>query len=440
MCYIHSLITNTAMVATRRRNKGGKPVFAGAQGCVFVPSLKCKNRPRNMTDGNISKLGYRAGSESEIREQEKIMPYIKKIRNYEKFFSVRASSCEPDALTPHDLEGFNETCINFDKDIDASNVNRNLDKLRAINMPHLGTDLTGWMEKSPLDARRVRQLNDHISMLLVRAIVPMNQQGVLHNDLKSENLMMDTAETTVRVIDWGLAGITAPHHVIPEHHFMNNPVTFNRPFSTMIISHDIDALYHNFISQLPANFDPQQLEPFVNGLYTDYRKMAPTGHDYLTYIFKSMFNMNTETATRVLTAVIEKYNAVILYHFTNPARRKFMLHEYFNKVYRYNTDVWGTMSVFYSMFMLPRNHFIMPDSTYAAMLQQYRALFRTIVFVNGHKRMNVQRIVQHLRQINNTVAAAQNKSVKKMVKFNIATRNPRHTQRVPTPHPLKGVY
>ena len=409
-------------------------MFAGAQGCVFAPSLKCKNRPRNMNDGNISKLGYKAGSESEMREQEKIMSYVKKIRNYERYFSMEASSCEPDTLSPPDLEGFNETCINFNKDdINASNINRNLDKLRAINMPHLGQDLKVWMEKSPLDARRLRQLNDRISELLVHAIIPMNQLGVMHNDLKSENLMMDKTETNVRVIDWGLAGIATPNQPIPEHHFMNNPVTFNRPFSTMIISRDIDAL-------MPAKFGPEQLNPFVHGLYAEYREMAPTGHDYLTYVFKSMFKLNTETATLVLNATIEKYNAEILYHFTNPARRKFMLHEYFNKVYRFNTDVWGTMSVFYNIFMLPRDHFIMPDSTYAAMLQQYRALFRTIVFVNGHKRMNVQRIVQHLRTINNTVAAARNKSVKKMVRFNIDTSKTRHTQRVPTPHPLKGLH
>ena len=425
---------------TRRRNKGGKPVFAGAQGCVFVPSLKCKNRPRNVNDGNISKLGYKAGSEFEMREQEKIMPYVKKIKNYERYFSVQASSCEPDTLSPDDLEGFNETCINFDKDINASNVNHHLDKLRAINMPHLGTDLIGWMEKSPMDARRVCQLNDHISKLLVNAIVPMNQLGVMHNDLKSENLMMDKTESNMRVIDWGLAGISTPRQIIPEDYFMNNPVTFNRPFSTMLISSDIDDLYRKFISQLPAHFEPEQLEPFIHDLYKEYREMAPTGHDYFIYIFKTMFKLNTETANIMFNTTMEKYNAKILYHFTNPARRQFIMHEYFNKVYRYNTDVWGTMSVFYNFFIMQRNHFTMPDSTYAAMLQQYRTLFRTIVFVNGHKRMNVQRIVQYLRTINNTVSSARNKSIKKMVRFNIGTSKTRDTQRVPTPYPLKGLH
>jgi serine/threonine protein kinase len=428
---------------TRRKNQGGKPVFAGAQGCVFIPSLKCKHRPRNLNDGNVSKLGYKDVSESEMKEQSQITQYIKKIKNYDRYFSVHANLCEPDTLSPEDLVGFNETCINFEnEDINASNVNQHLDKLGAINMPNLGDDLKVWIEKSPLDARRLRQLNDHICDLLVHAIVPMNQLGVMHNDLKSENLMMD--KTNMRVIDWGLAGITTRNQIIPQHYFMNNPVTFNRPFSTMIISRDIDELYHKYVSQLPARFESDQLEPFIQNLYKTYQKLAPTGHQYYTYVFKTMFGLTTETATQMLHATIDKYNAKILYHFTNPASRKFMLNEYFNKVYRFNTDVWGTLSVFYSIFILPRDHFIMPDSTYVAMLQQYRTLFHTMVFVNGHKRMNVQRIVQHIRRINNTVN--RNKTVKKMVRFNLdatnanrtnASTNGRRLHRVPTPYPLK---
>jgi thiamine kinase-like enzyme len=159
-----------------------------------------------MLDGNISKLGYKEGSDFEMREYEKITPFIKKIKNYEKYFNVRATSCEPDVLSTSDLIGFNDVCHNFRKEsITASNVNDNLDQLRAINMPDLGMDLKGWMDKMPLDAQRVRQLNDHISELLLHAVVPMNQEGVMHNDLKSENLMMDRADDNLRIIDWGLA-------------------------------------------------------------------------------------------------------------------------------------------------------------------------------------------------------------------------------------------
>jgi hypothetical protein len=423
-------------VTRRRKVKGGKPVFSGSQGCVFIPSLKCKGRPRNMNDGNISKLGYKEGSDFEMREYEKITPFIRKIRNYDKYFNIRVHSCEPDVLSTSDLINFNEVCRhNFDESITAENVNANLDKLRAINMPNLGLDLKEWMEKLPLDARRLRLLNNHISELLLRAVVPMNTMGVMHNDLKSENLMMDLKEHHVRIIDWGLAGVTSLHQVIPARYFMNNPVTYNRPFSTMIISSEIDGLFQNYMSPQRRVTAPEDLKPFVNGLYSEYRNLAPTGHKFLTYIFEAMFNLNPETANAVLTEAVEKYNADILYRFTS-ADGKFRLHEYFDKVYRYNTDVWGTLSVFYNMFMLPRDHFIMSDAVHQSVLNQYRNIFRTM-FVNGHMRMNVRSIVQQVQRINQLFTKAKfNKSVK-AVRFNVQSPpvHRRQVKRVPTPYP-----
>lgn len=425
------------------KRKGGKPVFAGAQGCVFDPALKCKHRPRDIHDGNVSKLGYIKSAEFEMREYEQIRPFITQIKNYDKYFNIRASVCEPDALGPEDLAGFNDMCTLFtDTSIDASNVNANLDKLRAINMPNLGTDLKGWMKQSPLDAHRLRHLNGHISELLVRAVVPMNRLGVMHNDLKSENLMMDHAGANLRIIDWGLAGIATPEAPIPERYFMNNPVTFNRPFSTMIVSDDLPPI--------PA---PEEVAPFVARLYREYRELEPIGHTYYTYIFESIFGLTTEAASRTVNAAVERYNADILRHFTDD-RGEFRLHDYFSNVYRYNTDVWGTLSVFYNVFMLPRSHFILPDAVYHDMLRRYRALFTTSVFVNGHLRMNVPHIVDQLRQISEAITnpKAQSRSrfkpkikvktMKKTVRFNLGTRrqgNPRHIhmQRVPTPYPLR---
>jgi hypothetical protein len=422
----------------RRRNKGGKPVFAGAQGCVFVPSLKCKHRPRNANDGNISKLGYKEGSEFEMREYEKIAPFLKKIKNHEKYFNIRASLCEPDALTTSDLVDFNNVCKNFKEDINASNVNSKLDKLRTINMPDLGIDLKVWIEKAPLNAQRLRHLNNHLSELLVHAVVPMNQQGVMHNDLKSENIMMDKNDANMRIIDWGLAGISTSYQLIPGRYFMNNPVTFNRPFSTMIISSEIDNLYAKFTA------GAESIEVFMKELYKEYRKLAPTGHEYLTYIFETMFNLKPEAAEVALKSAVENYAAEILQHFTDPMRKKFKLNEYFDKVYRYNTDVWGVMSVFYTIFMLPRDHFSMTNAIYYDMLHRYRSLFRTVVFVNGHKRMNVQDIVHQLRQINDAVMMPKNsnKSIKKKVKFNIGANEGDHAHRyrIPTPHPLKWLH
>ena len=429
---------------THHGQTGGIPIFAGAQGCVFKPALTCKNQHRNYNDGNISKLGQKEGAEAEMREYEQIKQYLRKIKNYKQYFSVQAELCEPDPLEPRDLVNFDDVCTNLKQfNITAANVNANLSKLRMINMPDLGIDFKKWMEQTSFNAANLRQLNDRISNLLVHAVVPMNRLGVIHNDLKSENVMLDRNNYT-RIIDWGLAGITTPNQVVPAHHFMNNPVTFNRPFSTMVISTDALELYSSVVLKsmaAAASLTVERIKHFTRALYTeDIDTFDIAGYKYLQYICKSMFGSEND---EMLMDAVATYNAEILYHFTDRASLTFRLDEYFSKVYRYNTDVWGLMSVFYSIFMMPRKSFIMADAAYADMLRRYRTLFSTVVFANGHERMNVSHIVQQLRQISDAVSNAHRHRTQKKrtvrVRFNFnmkpkANPKPKTIARVATPY------
>jgi hypothetical protein len=417
----------------RRRRKGGVPIFAGAQGCVFKPALKCKDGRRDVNDGNISKLEERESAEAEMREYTQIKHYIGKIKNHERYFSMQTHLCEPDALEPSDLVNFDDVCVNLERvNISAANVNANLGKLRMINMPDLGVDLKQWMGQTPLNPDRIRQLNDHISTLMIRAVGPMNRLGVIHNDLKSENVMIDRTGNA-RIIDWGLAGITTPQQVIPVRHFINNPVTYNRPFSTMVISPKTCELYDSVVlkSATATASSPtvEQLKHFTRAVYKEYiAAYDDNGYKYFQYIFKSMFGSNDE----MLLDAVATYNAEILHHFTG---QKFRWREYFSTVYRYNTDVWGLLSAFYSLFMMPRKSFAMSDAAHADMLHRYRTLFRTVVFANGHERMNVAHIVQQLRQISDAIRVHPQK---RTVRFNLNPNQKLHrntVKRIATPYP-----
>ena len=427
---------------TTRRKTGGVPIFAGAQGCVFRPALKCKGRPRNYHDGNISKLGDTKGIEYELREYDQIKHRLLRIGNHAKYFSMRASMCEPDALDHHDLAKFDSVCVNMPRlNITAANVNDNLSRLRMLNMPDLGIDLKKWMDQTVFDAPRIRQLNDHISTLLIHAVGPMNRLGVIHNDLKSENVMMDAAGNA-RIIDWGLSGISTEQDVIPLRHFMNNPVTFNRPFSTMVISPNTCKLYESAVlSNASERPTMEQIKHFTLDVYKRYNDAFDVSiYNYYRYTFMYIFGLSETDAGELLVDMVATYNADILHHFTDPANRTFRLNDYFSTVYRYNTDVWGLMSVFYSIFMLPRKRFLISDHAYDDMLRRYRDLFRTVIFANGHKRMNVPHIVQQLRHINNAVGRLP--KPKKTVRFNERNRNERNKsiKRVPTPYPHPVVF
>lgn len=424
---------------TRRRCiKGGVPIFAGAQGCVFRPALKCKGRARNYHDGNISKLGDMKSIEDELGEYDQIKERLMQIKHHDEYFGMRASICDPDALDHHDLAKFDRVCINMPRlNITAANVNANLNKLRMINMPDLGIDLKKWMDQAVFDAPRIRQLNDHISTLLIHAVGPMNRAGVIHNDLKSENVMMDAAGNA-RIIDWGLSGISTEQRVIPPRHFMNNPVTFNRPFSTMVISPNTCKLYESAVlSNASEPPTMEQITHFTLEVYKRYNDAFDISiHNYCRYTIMSIFGLSEKDAGELLVDMVAAYNADILYHFTDRANRTFRLNDYFSTVYRYNTDVWGLMSVFYGIFMLPRKRFAVSNEAYDDMLRRYRGLFRTVVFANGHKCMNVPHIVQQLRHINNALL-----STKKTVRFQLGSkRKNKSLKRVPTPYPHPVVF
>ena len=166
--YMRMKLTRRRKRINRRRHHiqlGGIPVFAGAQGCVFKPALKCTHQPRNPNDGNISKLEQKESAESEMREYDQIKQHLKQIPNYQNYFSMNATLCEPDPLEPHDLVKFDDVCTNMHAlNINSANVNANLSKLRMINMPDLGIDLKVWIEQAPFNAGRLRKLNDHVSI------------------------------------------------------------------------------------------------------------------------------------------------------------------------------------------------------------------------------------------------------------------------------------
>ena len=96
--------------AHHHAQNGGIPIFAGAQGCVFKPSLKCNNQPRNYNDGNISKLGLKEGAEAEMREYVKIKQYLRQIKNLNERFGPKQQK-EAATQTDQELTGFSMSSI-----------------------------------------------------------------------------------------------------------------------------------------------------------------------------------------------------------------------------------------------------------------------------------------------------------------------------------------
>ena len=230
-----------------RSRTGGEALASGGFGCIFKPALKCKNK-KERTNG-VSKMSVEQHGKQEMEEIVKIREKLTKIKNYGKYYLLDVELCKPDKLTTDDMVNFNEKCFALTKyNINEKNVNSRLGGLTVLNMPNAGIDLKDWLV---LDGKITREkmflLNDMVIKLLKNAVRPMNDVGVIHNDLKDRNIMVDK-HGDARIIDWGLAGVVKNGSVPKE--IINRPLQFNTPFSSMIISEEFKLNYDVFLQRV----------------------------------------------------------------------------------------------------------------------------------------------------------------------------------------------
>ena len=207
-----------------------------------------------------------------------------------------------------------------------------------------------------------------LSDVLENAVVPMNKLGLLHLDLKGDNMLINENALDknkmpyVKIIDWGLAGVV-PKSGIAEA-AKNRPLQFNAPFSNILFNgilvnnniiqdncytNDINATQITSIStQIVAKmiqdwpghaaYIAQDLQQFLR----PYKKTR--GSIYL-------LDSNTDCIIEPLTVIVE-YIAAILrkYMIKNDSEGLyecgFDSEAYFVEVYRYNCDVWGLLTAF----------------------------------------------------------------------------------------------
>ena len=201
-----------------KKMKGGIPIYPGGYSCVFKPQLKCKTRTKKRNVKNsiknsikssikssngkngISKLLFKKHADVEMHNIQKFHHALRKIPKSHKYFLfAKTTSCPPAKISTRDLRGFDEMCENFTShDVNESNINavKNIRNLRLINMPNAGLSVNEWLflknkngdATTPLTISRAKIFNKLISNLILDAIVPMNRQGVIHNDMKEDNI------------------------------------------------------------------------------------------------------------------------------------------------------------------------------------------------------------------------------------------------------------
>ena len=341
-------------------NKGGKVLASGGFGCVFSPALKCKNTKKREY-GKISKLMTEKHAIEEYKEIKNIREKLKDMPDFYDYFLLNdINICKPDKLTKQDISNFKTKCKALPKDgITKDNINKSLDKVMVLNMPHGGIPVDDFIYNKG-SFQKMRNINNSLMELLVNGIVPKNDRNIYHCDIKDSNVLVDDSEfqLKIRLIDWGLSTEYIPKINSPfPSTWRNRPFQFNVPFSVIIFSDDFVEKYTKYIDK-GGKIDEDSLRPFViNYIHFWIDKRGPGHYRFINEIMHMLFSkeINNVSASNKDTVIekdftmmyITNYIIDVLVHFTKFRKNGTLnLREYLDNVFIKIVDIWGFITIY----------------------------------------------------------------------------------------------
>jgi serine/threonine protein kinase len=333
--------------SSRRRKThkhGGKVIGSGGYGCVFRPALRCTGT-RKRASKTISKLMLNKYVKREYMEITKYLPILQKIPNYKNYFIIEgANICQPAQLTQSDLMNFDTKCkVLRKRNINAKNINNNLDKISSINLQDGGVEL-GTYIYSDLSLDGMKDLNERMIQLLVHGILPMNKYHIYHADIKEANIVVDVRSKYVRLIDWGLSMYTTNGQNIPSV-LRDKPLQYNLPFSIILFNGTFKTMYSAFLkTTATTHLDNNSLGDFLKGYIEKWNKKRGKGHiETITSIWSGITGKQN-----IQDDIIIPYLSAILLEYTRSGQ--FDMIGYFKNVFLKLLDLWGFI-ICYSAFL-----------------------------------------------------------------------------------------
>ena len=339
-------------VTRKRKSKGGKPLASGTYGCVFKPALKCKKHTTR-TSG-ISKLMMTKHMNTEMNLINTVKGYTDAIPHHKKYFLVDdITTCTPEYVTGSDLDNFNEVCFGLvKKGITSDTLNKRLKDLKIINIPYGGMELLEYFHQLERTKNRNHALvgcNNACIDLLVKAIVPLNTRGFLHNDIKYDNILFGD-DLHARLIDYGLGSTFDPNQPRMPESLTNFSLAYNKPFSSILLQSE-DSL-NNLLAKFTTN------KARAENVLMSKLKTSKGHHDKIIKTWMPAVlgfvpnivvhdGVNTDATADLM---ITEYITTVLNKYYDSSARQFRSDAFFSEVYRHNADIWGYLTIYFAFF------------------------------------------------------------------------------------------
>lgn len=339
----------TNLVTRSPPNLGGAAIAAGTYGCVFKnPALKCSDSSStsNSKTTSVSKLMLEKHMLKEMAAIDQVRKYIKDIPHNNRYFLVADTfACTPPKpLSAADRSNFDEVCKHLVKTgLNKDNINKHLDSMALIQMPDGGQDLDDTLENimemsSLRRATKFTALNTKLVDLLTNAILPLNKNGMLHNDIKGNNILVDHGNAGYpRLIDWGLACTFAKNVKEIPSTLCNHSINLNRPLAAVLFRKTEKVMLAKLDLAEARLTAHQLLKTVLNekpGHYHDLKeRLLPT-------LYPKLANVDQ---------IIENNVAAVLLKFAKKNTKSnytFDSLKYFQQVYKHNADIIGFLICF----------------------------------------------------------------------------------------------
>jgi serine/threonine protein kinase len=177
---------------------GSEVIGEGTYGCVHKPSLKCKDSTGISYDKKVSKLLKTTDANKEIKEYNK----VKDIDLDKEYYLGVPDACDIDIRSVVNLKSIQKCKI-------GSEAIKNLSKYKLLIMGDGGINLEQYTKK--MKNWSVSEMSTELcekfvleSLRLFKGLKVFEQHGLVHHDLKPQNIVYNEQENRLNYIDFGL--------------------------------------------------------------------------------------------------------------------------------------------------------------------------------------------------------------------------------------------
>ncbi|MAH20487.1 MAG: hypothetical protein CMB96_03470 [Flavobacteriaceae bacterium] len=341
--------------------KGGKVIGVGSFGCVFSPPLPCKEGQKQPTKDMVSKLMESDDAEKEMSEIDRVTERLGQIPNAGRYFGgFDTYICQADSITPDDVRGFNCHVGDVTKLINDTRSPLELPELSILQQKDLGKTVHDYL--TTVDSQEnLKSFLQNMVNLLNNGIIPMNNLGIYHLDIKSDNVLVN--DNLPVLIDWGLSYMTDDSKPIVNAFTRGkifNPEVTNVPMTAFCMFNEplVARAFYKTADNVGGMLDfhglsgASTVRSIIHKLYT-----SPTESEsqHLRYLLGGIINPVIEVMKQDYESQEKQYpftgSEMLLSHYLSVQRDLYFKdgvvnHNQLYQDFFYNVDIWGWVMTF----------------------------------------------------------------------------------------------